>query len=415
MRKTSLNFNRVLILSCVLVLLGFGAHSQMTVTVSTDQTALVNQFLGSGITLTGTPTKYCHSNGTGYFYDGFQTTCPMDSGIILCTGYASFLNRDVTFTASASLNFGSYDAQLATLSVYSITDICYITFSFIPDYDTLHFQYVFGSEEYLEWVGSVFNDVFGFFISGPNPAGGSYSNQNLALVPTTASIVSINSINTTSNSAYYINNYNTGTDPGLNDPYFTCDGYTVLMDIGVSVVAGQTYTIKMAIGDVSDPMWDSYVLLKSSSFSSTDDTGMPVELTDFNASRCHKDVCVNWETQTETNNDYFTIERSEDGIHWETAGIVDGAGNSNHARKYEFTDIMPYIGLSYYRLTQTDFDGKTTVFAPVMIKAADNTQRELIKIIDFMGRETEYRPNTPLIFIYSDGSRERVLNFEDQK
>jgi hypothetical protein len=61
--------------------------------------------------------------------------------------------------------------------------------------DTLKFRYAFGSEEYMEFANSSFNDVFGFFISGPNPSGGSYTNQNIALIPGTATPVTINNVN----------------------------------------------------------------------------------------------------------------------------------------------------------------------------------------------------------------------------
>ena len=156
--------------------------AQITVNTNSNTNLLVDQFLGTGMNLSGSPSKFCNSNGTGLFSNGHSTSCPLDSGIILSTGYASFLDRPATFTASAGLNFGMNDPQLLSLNPQSNTDICYLQFDFIPDYDSLAFEYVFGSEEYLEWVGSVFNDVFGFFVSGPNPQGGNYNNLNLALV-----------------------------------------------------------------------------------------------------------------------------------------------------------------------------------------------------------------------------------------
>ena len=68
------------------------------------------------------------------------------------------------------------------------------------------FNYVFASEEYLEYVGSI-NDAFGFFLSGPNPAGGNYVNVNLAIVPGTANTpVTIDNVNDATNSNYYIDN-----------------------------------------------------------------------------------------------------------------------------------------------------------------------------------------------------------------
>jgi hypothetical protein len=342
----------------LVVSLFLGSYAQMNVTTNSDVNTLVNQFLGTGITLSGSPTKFCNGNGTGYFTNGLSTSCPLDSGIILSTGYASFLNRPYDFTASAGLNYGMNDPDLLSLNPQSNTDICYIRFNFIPSEDSLVFEYVFGSEEYLEWVGSIFNDVFGFFVTGPNPAGGNYNNVNLALVPSTLNIVSINTINNVSNSAYYINNYATGPVPGINDPNFTLDGFTVKMNIGLSVVPGSTYTIKMVIGDVSDPMWDSYVLLRSYSFSSISSSSLPIELVYFKAlQEDDHSVKLEWQTASEVNNDFFTVERSMNGADWEPVKRVNGAGNSNITLSYSIVDEAPYSGTSYYRLKQTDFNG----------------------------------------------------------
>jgi hypothetical protein len=82
---------------------------------------------------------------------------------------------------------------------------------------------------------------------------------------------------------------------------------------------------------------------------------LPIELLSFNAVPDDKEVRVNWSTASETDNDYFTVEKSKDGIEWRTVAIVDGAGNSNTQLDYETMDYDPYSGLSYYRLMQTDF------------------------------------------------------------
>ncbi len=88
-------------------------------------------------------------------------------------------------------------------------------------------------------------------------------------------------------------------------------------------------------------------------------------------------IAIFWSTATETNNDYFTIERSADGVNWEVAGIVDGAGNSSTTRDYEFIDSSPLpfgegSGEGLYRLKQTDFDGKYEYFDPVAVEACSD-------------------------------------------
>src|SRR6185369_5159076 len=72
----------------------------------------------------------------------------------------------------------------------------------------------------------------------------------------------------------------------------------------------------------------------------------------------HQQVSISWITASETNNDYFTVEKSKDGNFWLSVDKVIGAGNSTAARYYETNDPDPFEGTSYYRLKQTDFDGK---------------------------------------------------------
>ena len=86
---------------------------------------------------------------------------------------------------------------------------------------------------------------------------------------------------------------------------------------------------------------------------------LPVELLNFNAQRINDEfVKLDWQTASEINNDYFTIERSLNGIDWDEIDRIDGAGNSSSLLSYESIDKSPLMGISYYRLKQTDFDGE---------------------------------------------------------
>ncbi len=88
-------------------------------------------------------------------------------------------------------------------------------------------------------------------------------------------------------------------------------------------------------------------------------TPLPIELITFDAFTIdQQSVEIQWETASEINNDYFSIERSVDGQFWETIEEVNGAGNSNQNIQYETSDTDPHLGISYYRLKQTDFDGQ---------------------------------------------------------
>jgi len=100
---------------------------------------------------------------------------------------------------------------------------------------------------------------------------------------------------------------------------------------------------------------------------SGDVTPLPLVLLSC-AVRCdHQHIVVDWSTASETNNSYYSIERSFDGSEWTAIGRVDGAGNSDTKRDYSFTYPEPFTDLAYYRLKQTDLDGKTTIYKVMSI------------------------------------------------
>lgn len=84
---------------------------------------------------------------------------------------------------------------------------------------------------------------------------------------------------------------------------------------------------------------------------------LPVELLSFTGKTVGAENILEWSTATENNNDYFTLERSSNGYEFQELKVVDGAGNSNSLLNYMYEDISPIVGMNYYRLKQTDFDG----------------------------------------------------------
>jgi hypothetical protein len=87
-------------------------------------------------------------------------------------------------------------------------------------------------------------------------------------------------------------------------------------------------------------------------------TPTPVTFMSFTAEKASQNVVLNWSTATEKNNDYFAVERSADGVHFEQIGTVKGNGTSNAINYYTFNDYSFHNGSIYYRLKQVDFDGK---------------------------------------------------------
>ncbi len=97
---------------------------------------------------------------------------------------------------------------------------------------------------------------------------------------------------------------------------------------------------------------------------------LPIELLSFSAavSASSSAVELKWSTATETNNDFFTMERSSNGSNYEVIEKIDGAGNSTQRKDYSMVDSFPIEGTSYYRLKQTDFNGDYEYFSSIAVE-----------------------------------------------
>ncbi|MBQ21276.1 MAG: hypothetical protein CMD31_11020 [Flavobacteriales bacterium] len=99
---------------------------------------------------------------------------------------------------------------------------------------------------------------------------------------------------------------------------------------------------------------------------------LPIVLLDFNVEVKNNIVQINWQTSSEINNDFFTVEKSKDAVNWEEVLKKSGAGNSQEILHYEDEDKFPVSGISYYRLKQTDFNGESTYSHIVPINYSNN-------------------------------------------
>lgn len=106
-------------------------------------------------------------------------------------------------------------------------------------------------------------------------------------------------------------------------------------------------------------------------------TPLPIELRSFAGTLVDGDAHLRWTTATETNNHFFTVERSHDGKHFSTVGEVPGSGTTREPRSYTHVDYSPPYGVSYYRLKQTDFDGAYSYSDVIRIENR-NTGTQLI-------------------------------------
>lgn len=242
-----------------------------TISVSGGQSAedLVKEVLIGGNCFDVTNVEFQGQGGQiGTFSNGL-TNVGFATGMVMATGDVSVVvGPNDSDSASAGYGVSTPDGDLGTLTNGNIFDRASVEFDFSPTQTPLTFDFVFGSEEYCEYVNSQFNDVFGFFISGPGIAG----TQNLAVLPG-GTPVAINSVNHLVNTGFYINNtgpsgqlcgQNASFLPSVNELQF--DGYTRKLTAVANVIPCQTYHIKLKIGDVGDGVFDSGVFLKSGSF-----------------------------------------------------------------------------------------------------------------------------------------------------
>ena len=197
-------------------------------------------------------------------------------GIILSTGYAK---------AAAGPNnaggVGEYlhqpgDRQLVRLANNITMDACVLEFDFVPKHNRIEFEFVFASEEYLEFINKGVNDVFGFFLTELNTR----KTINLAVVPNTQEAISVDNINHKKNSEYFIKNelWNLNSPKIIEGNHeineyafnFQFDGLTHWLTASADVKPNVAYHLKIAIADAGDGIYDSAVFLKSNSLHAED-------------------------------------------------------------------------------------------------------------------------------------------------
>lgn len=140
-----------------------------------------------------------------------------------------------------------------------------------------------------------------------------------------------------------------GVPAVINDP--ANNEVTIQIGLDASTVGEDLYSVWTLV-DNSDPL--------------------PIELVQFDGDCRGDGTVLSWTTWTETNNDFFTLERSLDGTNFEIVDIVEGAGNSNQPLTYSIKDESPYSGTTYYRLKDTDFAGKSSYSDVIAITCGDD-------------------------------------------
>lgn len=230
---------RSLAAACALAAGAGGAHA-IAVTASTDANALAAALGGAGVSISNASLSLATSTAAGTFTGGAGSV-GFDTGVVLTSGTVTCVpgpNNQTGCTGGGTTTSLSFDFTTTTGSVF--------------------FSYVFGSEEYNEYVGSGFNDLFRLNLDG----------TNIALLPGTSTEVRINNVNCGTNSAFYRNNSSGGGTAcpslGLDIQY---DGLTTVLTASATGLGSGTHSFQFLIQDVGDSILDSGVFIQAGSFS----------------------------------------------------------------------------------------------------------------------------------------------------
>lgn len=259
---------------CILMWLGAllftptESRGQLKIDTQISINEAISRLVGSGIRVSNVRAS-CPSSGDrpyGYFTDN-TGTLNIEDGLVMTTGSATNAigpNNSAAKTQKNKNENQDQDLQTIVQNGEKQYDNCIIEFDIEVFADTLTFDYVFGSEEYLEFIQD-YHDVFGFFISGPGISG----RVNLAVVPGTTSPLSVKNVNNASNSQFYIDN-GSGATP-FDNLFVQYDGYTKKLESKIAVIPCQSYRLKLAICDIKDDLYDAGIFIAGKSLK----TGAP--------------------------------------------------------------------------------------------------------------------------------------------
>ena len=245
------------------------AFSQMTVNTGGTPMDYALELVGPGITISNV--TFTGANAQIGIFDGSTSNVGFDGGVVISAGPVTGLiggpgDQDAGQPGGSGLadNDLLTVAQSVNPAINSTSDAAFLEFDFVPSSNVASFNFVFSSDEYLTYVNTVFNDVFAFYVSGPgiagpfaSPVGFPGGSQNVAVVPGTATPITISTIHPGLNAAFYINN---------NGNSFTHNGFTVPIPVELNVQCGETYHFKFAIADCSDSFLNTAVFLEAGSF-----------------------------------------------------------------------------------------------------------------------------------------------------
>lgn len=230
------------------------AASELPISTNASAMDMAQTIFGDGVTVVSA--SYSGDNrSSGIYTNGDSVSAevtPSDTGVMLSTGrLTGFTNRsgDPNRSSSTSSNTSGVnnDSDFNALAGTNTYDASILDVDFIPDNAVMSLQFVFSSEEYPEYAGSIFNDLVGVWVNG-QPVQVEIGNGNTA----------VGNVNASSNESLYVDN--------TGDLYNTeMDGFTATMVLTMPVIPGQVNSIRIGIADVMDSSYDSTLLIAENS------------------------------------------------------------------------------------------------------------------------------------------------------
>lgn len=230
-------------------------------------TSIITEYLNTAYAQTSIDTIICNNGSYGSFLASDNTGLGISKGLILTTGNAiNAIGPNDASNESSNIGMPG-DADLDSLSTLlgegSLSqDACIVELDVFAYSNKLSFEYIFGSEEYKEFVNTSYNDIFAFLVSGPGITGVPQLNnqENIAVIPNTNIPVQINSVNQETNWQYYRDNQ---LGQSIQYDGLTSDslGIKKSLTAQINVIPCNHYKLKLAIADRGDGAYDSGVFI----------------------------------------------------------------------------------------------------------------------------------------------------------
>lgn len=368
-------------------------------------TGLAQALVGSGVTISNvTFTGDPHAAGT---FSGLGVTGISD-GVALSSGSVATENGRTSnilgpntsdFISNNSNGAGDTDLNLL-VSPRTTNDVAVLEFDFVPNTTAITFDYVFGSDEYNEYVATKYNDVFAFYVNG----------TNCATVGTPPQPVSINTVNGTTNATLFRNN--DPSEAGQPSIDTQMDGLTTVLSCQAAVNRNQTNHLKLAIADTGDFVTDSTVLLAAGSLKANNP---PVARDDSYPTAATVNIPAPGVlgNDTDTENDPITVDPAS------VSQPAHGVATVNTDGSFTYTPQAGYTGADSFTYKATDGGPDSNLATvsltatPVVVTPPDTTAP--VTTVTKAPKKRMHKRKAIFKFTSTDPTATFQCQFDDQK